>query len=61
VHVLAVPVSVVGETLGGLLLVTEEHSELDEPIRQLLSVLSATIGFALLRDRLMEGARRPPV
>jgi GAF domain-containing protein len=58
VHVLAVPVSVVGETLGGLLLVAEEQTEIDEPIRQLLSVLSATIGFALLRDRLMEGARR---
>jgi hypothetical protein len=58
VHVLAVPISVVGETLGGLLLVMEEYRELDEPIRQLLSVVSATIGFALLRDRLMEGAQR---
>ena len=57
VHVLAVPVAVVGETLGGLLLVAEEQGPLDAPIRQLLSVLSATIAFALLRDRLMEGAR----
>lgn len=57
VHVLAVPVAVVGETLGGLLLVAEAQGTLDAPIKQLLSVLSATIAFALLRDRLMEGAR----
>jgi hypothetical protein len=30
---------------------------IDDEIGQLLSVLSASIGFALLRDRLVEGAR----
>jgi hypothetical protein len=57
VHVLAVPVAVVGETLGVLLLVMDEPGTLDEGIPQLLSVLSAALGFALLRDRLLEGAR----
>jgi DNA-binding transcriptional MerR regulator len=56
-HVLAVPVAVVAETLGALLLVTDQTGVIDDEIAQLLSVLSASIGFALLRDRLVEGAR----
>jgi MerR family transcriptional regulator, light-induced transcriptional regulator len=56
-HVLAVPVAVVAETLGALLLVTDQTGVIDDEIGQLLSVLSASIGFALLRDRLVEGAR----
>jgi hypothetical protein len=56
-RVLAVPVAVVAETLGALLLVTDETIAIDDEIGQLLSVLSASIGFALLRDRLVEGAR----
>jgi hypothetical protein len=57
VHVLAVPVAVVGETLGALLLVMEEPGAIEAEIPQLLSVLSAALGFALLRDRLLEGTR----
>jgi DNA-binding transcriptional MerR regulator len=57
VHVLAVPVAVVGETLGTLLLVLDEPREIDSELQTLLSVLSAAMGFALLRDRLVEGAR----
>jgi DNA-binding transcriptional MerR regulator len=59
VHVLAVPVAVVGETLGALLLVMEDRSAIDDDIRQLVSVLTAAVGFILLRDRLVEGARAP--
>jgi hypothetical protein len=58
-HVLAAPVTVVGETLGAILFVLEERIELDDELRQLLSVLSAAVGFALLRDRLVEAARTP--
>lgn len=59
VRVLAAPVAVVGEALGVLLLVMEDESDLDEDLGRALSVVSAMIGFALLRDRLMEGARAP--
>jgi hypothetical protein len=55
--VLAVPVAVVGETLGAILLVLDESRTLEPEVAQLLTVLSASIGFALLRDRLVEGAR----
>jgi hypothetical protein len=58
VHVLAVPVAVVGETLGVLLLVMDERGAIDEDVPRLLSILSAALGFALLRDRLVEGVRR---
>ncbi|HEY2161081.1 MAG TPA: MerR family transcriptional regulator [Solirubrobacteraceae bacterium] len=58
--VLAVPVAVVGETLGAVLLVMEELQPIDGEVGQLLDVLSAAIGFALLRDRLVEGARLSP-
>jgi hypothetical protein len=57
VHVLAVPVAVVGETLGAVLLVMDEPPPIAGQVQALLSVLSAAIGFALLRDRLVEGAR----
>ncbi len=56
-HVLAVPVAVVGETLGALLLVLDEPRETGGEVGQLLSVLSAAMGFVLLRDRLVAGAR----
>lgn len=56
-HSLAVPVIVVGETLGMLLLVFDEPTELDGDARQLLSVVSAGLGFTLLRDRLVASAR----
>jgi hypothetical protein len=57
VLVLAVPVAVVGETLGAILLVMDEPRPIAGEVGQLLSVLSAAIGFVLLRDRLVEGAR----
>jgi hypothetical protein len=57
VFVLAVPVAVVGETLGAILLVMEEPRPIAGEVGQLLTVLSAAIGFVLLRDRLVEGAR----
>ena len=60
VRVLAVPVAVVGETLGALLLVLDEPGPIAGEVAALLSVLSAAIGFALLRDRLLEGARAQP-
>jgi DNA-binding transcriptional MerR regulator len=56
-HVLAVPVAVLAETLGVLLLVTDATAAIDDEVSQVLTVLSALIGFALLRDRLVEGAR----
>ncbi|HWC86052.1 MAG TPA: MerR family transcriptional regulator [Solirubrobacteraceae bacterium] len=57
VVVLAVPVAVVGETLGAVLLVLDEPRPIAGEVQALFSVLSAAIGFALLRDRLVEGAR----
>jgi hypothetical protein len=57
VLVLAVPVAVLGETLGVILLVMEEPRPINGEVAHLLTVLSAAIGFLLLRDRLVEGAR----
>lgn len=57
IRLLAVPVAVVGETLGALLLAMDEARPIAGDVEALLSVLSAAIGFALLRDRLLEGAR----
>ncbi|MDO8188868.1 MerR family transcriptional regulator [Conexibacter sp. JD483] len=56
-HSLAVPITVVGETLGMLLLVFDEPTELDDDARQLLTVVSAGLGFTLLRDRLVESSK----
>jgi DNA-binding transcriptional MerR regulator len=56
--VLAVPIVVVGETLGLLLLVFEEQGELDQDARRLLTVVSAGLGFTLLRDLLVASGRR---
>ncbi|MDQ6776153.1 MAG: MerR family transcriptional regulator [Actinomycetota bacterium] len=57
VLVLAVPVAVVGETLGAVLMVVDEARPIAGEVASLLTVLSAAIGFALLRNRLVEGAR----
>lgn len=57
-HSLAVPITVVGETLGILLLVFDEPTELDDDARQLLTVVSAGLGFTLLRDRLVESSSK---
>jgi hypothetical protein len=56
-HGLAVPIIVVGETLGILLLVFDEQQELGEDARQMLTVVSAGIGFTLLRDRLVASGK----
>jgi DNA-binding transcriptional MerR regulator len=57
VHLLAAPVVVVGETLGALLLVFDARGEIDSEAREMLAILSTAIGFILLRERLVEGAR----
>jgi hypothetical protein len=59
-----VPVLVAAEPLGLLVLVVEETTEpLDTDSRRLLRAISAAMGFALLRDRLVadlrDAARRP--
>ena len=55
--VLLVPVVVLADPLGALLLVTERRSELDNESRQLWSAVASAVGFALLRDRLVEAAQ----
>ncbi|MEA2217912.1 MAG: MerR family transcriptional regulator, light-induced transcriptional regulator, partial [Solirubrobacteraceae bacterium] len=54
-----VPVVVVGETLGVVALAFERREEIDAEVRQILSIVSAGIGFAILRDRLVAGAQNP--
>ena len=56
-HCLAVPVGVVGERLGVLLIVFDELAALDEDIRDLLTIAAAGLGFAVLRDRLVATAQ----
>jgi MerR family transcriptional regulator, light-induced transcriptional regulator len=56
-HCLAVPIGVVGERLGVLLIVFDELAALDEDIRNVLSVVAAGLGFVVLRDRLVAGGR----
>jgi hypothetical protein len=53
------PITVVAETLGVLLLVFDEPTELDDDARQLLTIVSAGLGFTLLRDRLVESSKGP--
>ena len=57
-HCLAVPIGVVGERLGVLLIVFDELAALDEDIRHVLTVVAAGLGFVVLRDRLVRGAQR---
>lgn len=54
-HSLAVPIGVVGERLGVLLIVFDELAALDEDIRNVLTVVAAGLGFVVLRDRLVAG------
>ncbi|HEX7291639.1 MAG TPA: MerR family transcriptional regulator [Conexibacter sp.] len=56
-HCLAVPIGVVGERLGVLLIVFDELAALDEDIRNVLTVVAAGLGFVVLRDRLVTGGR----
>jgi hypothetical protein len=56
-HCLAVPIGVVGERLGVLLIVFDEPAALDEDIRHLLTVAATGLGFTVLRDRLVTSAQ----
>jgi hypothetical protein len=56
-HCLAVPIGVVGERLGVLLIVFDELAALDEDIRNVLTVVAAGLGFVVLRDRLVTGGQ----
>jgi hypothetical protein len=50
---LVVPMLAAGESLGALLVVLDERAELTDAQRRLLRAVSATIAFALLRERLV--------
>jgi hypothetical protein len=52
-HAVGVPVAVAGEVLGMMVMVFDEVEPLDEDNRRLLAAISASVGFALLRDRLV--------
>jgi DNA-binding transcriptional MerR regulator len=52
-HAVGLPVAVAGEVLGLLVMVFDEIEPLDDDNGRLLSAISAAIGFALLRDRLV--------
>jgi MerR family transcriptional regulator, light-induced transcriptional regulator len=52
-HAVGVPVAVAGEVLGLLVMVFDEIEPLDDDNRRLLSAISASIGFGVLRDRLV--------
>lgn len=56
-HTLGVPIVVVGDTLGLLVLAFDQRAELDEDARRLLTVVSAGLGFTLLRDRLVASGK----
>lgn len=56
---LAVPMLAAGESLGALLVVVDEQSDLSDTQRRLLRGVSATIAFALLRERLVGDLRDP--
>jgi hypothetical protein len=47
------PIAVAGEVLGLLVMVFDEVEPLDADNRRLLAAISAAVGFALLRDRLV--------
>jgi hypothetical protein len=52
-HAVGVPIAVAGEVLGMLVMVFDEVEPLDDDNRRLLAAISASLGFALLRDRLV--------
>src|SRR4051794_36998239 len=52
-HAVGVPVAVAGEVLGLLVMIFDELEPLDDVNRRLLAAISASVGFALLRDRLV--------
>ncbi len=56
---LVVPMLAAGESLGALLVIVDEQSDLTGTQRRLLRAVSATIAFALLRERLVGDLRDP--
>jgi predicted DNA-binding transcriptional regulator AlpA len=52
-HAAGLPIAVAGEVLGLLVMIFDEIEPLDADNRRLLSAISAAVGFALLRDRLV--------
>jgi len=52
-HAVGVPVAVAGEVLGMLVMVFDKAEPLAGDNRRLLAAISASVGFALLRDRLV--------
>jgi GAF domain-containing protein len=52
-HAVGMPVAVAGEVLGMMVMVFDEVEPLDEDNRRMLAAISASVGFALLRDRLV--------
>src|SRR5207253_6533157 len=57
-HGAGIPVLVAGETLGLLVLLFEHAEQISRDDERLLSVVSAAVGFALLRDRLAAELRQ---
>ena len=53
----AVPIVVAAEPIGMLVLAAEAAEPLDADSRRLLRAISAGVGFALLRDRLVAELR----
>lgn len=58
-ELLAVPMLAAGETLGALLVLVDERTDLTDTQRRLLRSISATMAFALLRERLVGDLRDP--
>jgi hypothetical protein len=52
-HAVGVPIAVAGEVLGLLVMVFDEVEPLNDDNRRLLAAISAAVGFAVLRDRLV--------
>ncbi len=52
-ELLTVPMMAAGESLGALLVLVDERADLSDGQRRLLRAISATIAFALLRERLV--------
>lgn len=57
-HALLVPMRVAGEALGALVLALRLREPIDDDIERLLRITSTSLGFAMLRDRLIDRLRR---
>jgi MerR family transcriptional regulator, light-induced transcriptional regulator len=56
-HAVGQPIAVAGEVLGLLVLLFDDFDPIDDDNRRLLAAISAAVGFALLRDRLVRELR----